>query len=115
MTDLKTEVLNRKAEIEAEIAPKIRKMAEKHGLNDSGIVEGVIQFIVIAVLIVFVPGILYVVSTGAITVPTNSIFYNSSVSTNTNVANGVSTVGVIPTIFAIVLIIGVLMLLAMRR
>jgi len=78
-------------------------------------VEGVIQFIVIAVLIVFVPGILYVVSTGAISVPASSIFYNASVSTNTNVANGVSTVGVIPTIFAIVLIIGVLMLLAMRR
>ena len=115
MTDLKTEVLNQKAMIEAEIAPKIRAIAKKHGMNDDAIVEGVIQFIVIAVLIVFVPGILYVVSTGAIAVPSTSIFYNASVSTNTNVANGVSTVGVIPTIFAIVLIIGVLMLLAMRR
>ena len=115
MTELKQEVMQKKAEIEADIAPKIRSLAQKHGLNDSGIVEGVIQFIVIAVLIVFVPGILYVVSTGAITVPTTSIFYNASVSTNTNVSNGVSTIGVIPTIFAIVLIIGVLMLLAMRR
>lgn len=109
MTELKQEVMQKKAEIEAEIAPKIRSLAKKHGLNDEGIVEGVIQFIVIAVLIVFVPGILYVVSTGAITVPTTSIFYNASVSTNTNVSNGVSTIGVIPTIFAIVLIIGVLL------
>jgi len=115
LKDLKTEMESKMTSIEAEIAPKVRAAAKKHGLNDEGIVEGVIQFIVIAVLIVFVPGILYVVSTGAITVPTGSIFYNASVSTNTNVANGVSTVGVIPTIFAIVLIIGVLMLLAMRR
>jgi hypothetical protein len=115
MTDLKTEVMQKHDEIKADIAPKIRAMAKKHGLNDEGIVEGVIQFIVIAVLIVFVPGILYVVSTGAITVPSNSMFYNASTSTNQNVANGVTTVGVIPTIFAIVLIIGVLMLLAMRR
>ena len=109
------ELESKKVEIEAEIRPKVEALAKKHGINDSGIVEGVIQFIVIAVLIVFVPGILYVVSTGAISVPATSIFYNASVSTNTNVANGVSTVGVIPTIFAIVLIIGVLMLLAMRR
>lgn len=115
MTDLKTEVMLKHDEIKADIAPKIRAMAKKHGLNDEGIVEGVIQFIVIAVLIVFVPGILYVVSTGAITVPTTSMFYNASQSTNQNVANGVTTIGVIPTIFAIVLIIGVLMLLAMRR
>jgi hypothetical protein len=115
MTDLKTEVMQKHDEIKADIAPKIRALAQKHGLNDEGIVEGVIQFIVIAVLIVFVPGILYVVSTGAITVPSTSMFYNASVSTNQNVANGVTTVGVIPTIFAIVLIIGVLMLLAMRR
>lgn len=105
----------KKLELEAEIAPKVRELAKKHGINDQGIVEGVIQFIVIAVLIVFVPGILYVVSTGAIAVPVNTTFYNASVATNTNVANGVATVGVIPTIFAIVLIIGVLMLLAMRR
>ena len=115
LKDLKTEMESKMTSIEAEIAPKVRAAAKKHGLNDEGIVEGVIQFIVIAVLIVFVPGILYVVSTGAITVPSNSIFYNASVTTNTNVANGVSTIGVIPTIFAIVLIIGVLMLLAMRR
>lgn len=115
LKELKTEMEVQKATIEAEIAPKVRAAARKAGLNDEGIVEGVIQFIVIAVLIVFVPGILYVVSTGAITVPTTSMFYNASVTTNTNVANGVSTVGVIPTIFAIVLIIGVLMLLAMRR
>jgi hypothetical protein len=110
-----TELKEKKMELEAEIRPKVEALAKKHALNDQGIVEGVIQFIVIAVLIVFVPGILYVVSTGAISVPAGSIFYNASVSTNTNVANGVSTVGVIPTIFAIVLIIGVLMLLAMRR
>jgi hypothetical protein len=109
------ELESKKTEIEATVRPKVEALAKKHGLNDQGIVEGVIQFIVIAVLIVFVPGILYVVSTGAIAVPAGSIFYNASVSTNTNVANGVSTVGVIPTIFAIVLIIGVLMLLAMRR
>jgi hypothetical protein len=110
-----TELNEKKVELESEIRPKVEALAKKHGINDQGIVEGVIQFIVIAVLIVFVPGILYVVSTGAISVPASSIFYNASVSTNTNVANGVSTVGVIPTIFAIVLIIGVLMLLAMRR
>lgn len=115
METLKAEIAMKKQSIENTVAPKVRALAAKHGLNDEGIVEGVIQFIVIAVLIVFVPGILYVVSTGAITVPTTSIFYNASVTTNTNVANGVSTIGVIPTIFAIVLIIGVLMLLAMRR
>jgi hypothetical protein len=109
------EIKAKKEEIEAIVAPKVRAAAKKHGLNDQGIVEGVIQFIVIAVLIVFVPGILYVVSTGAIAVPENTTFYNASVATSTNVANGVTTVGVIPTIFAIVLIIGVLMLLAMRR
>ena len=112
---LKVKIAAEKHSIENRVAPKVRALAAKHGLNDSGIVEGIIQFIVIAVLIVFVPGILYVVSTGAITVPSSSIFYNASVTTNTNVANGVTTVGVIPTIFAIVLIIGVLMLLAMRR
>jgi hypothetical protein len=115
METLKSDISAKKLEIENTVAPKVRALAAKHGLNDQGIVEGVIQFIVIAVLIVFVPGILYVVSTGAITVPSTSIFYNASVTTNTNVANGVSTIGVIPTIFAIVLIIGVLMLLAMRR
>jgi hypothetical protein len=115
METLKSDISAKKLEIENTVAPKVRALAAKHGLNDQGIVEGVIQFIVIAVLIVFVPGILYVVSTGAITVPSTSLFYNASVTTNTNVANGVSTVGVIPTIFAIVLIIGVLMLLAMRR
>lgn len=112
---LKQELSMKKAELEAQIAPRVKAIAEKYGINDDGIVEGVIQFIVIAVLIVFVPGILYVVSTGAITVPSTSIFYNASTATQTNVANGVTTVGVIPTIFAIVLIIGVLMLLAMRR
>ena len=111
MKDLET----KKLELEAQIAPKVRELAKKHGLGDEGIVEGIIQFIVLAVLIVFVPGILYVVSTGAIEVPVNTTFHNASVATQTNVANGVSTVGVIPTIFAIVLIIGVLMLLAMRR
>ena len=115
METLKSDISAKKLEIENTVAPKVRALAAKHGLNDQGIVEGVIQFIVIAVLIVFVPGILYVVSTGAITVPSTSLFYNASVTTNTNVANGVATVGVIPTIFAIVLIIGVLMLLAMRR
>jgi hypothetical protein len=112
---LKQELESKKMEVENQVAPVIREAAKRHGMNDDAIVEGVIQFIVISVLIVFVPGILYVVSTGAITVPTTSIFYNASVSTNTNVANGTTTVGVIPTIFAIVLIIGVLMLLAMRR
>jgi hypothetical protein len=112
---LKQELESKKMELENQIAPVVREAAKRHGMNDSAIVEGVIQFIVIAVLIVFVPGILYVVSTGAITVPTESIFYNASVSTNQNVANGTTTIGVIPTIFAIVLIIGVLMLLAMRR
>jgi len=108
--------LNRKMEsLKEQIAPKVRAAAKKAGLNDEGIVEGVIQFIVIAVLIVFVPGILYIVSTGAINVPVNTTFYCASITTNENVANGVTTVGVIPTIFAIVLIIGVLMLLAMRR
>lgn len=115
LAEVKSKMDEKRMEIENDVAPKIRSLAQKHGLGDSGIVEGVIQFIVIAVLIVFVPGILYVVSTGAITVPSTSIFYNASTSTNTNVANGVSTIGVIPTIFAIVLIIGVLMLLAMRR
>jgi hypothetical protein len=110
-----SEIETKRIEIESEIAPKIRSLAEKYGLNDEGIVEGVIQFIVLAVLIVFVPGILYVVSTGAIVVPLNTTFSNASISTNQNVANGVTTIGVIPTIFAIVLIIGVLMLLAMRR
>lgn len=113
---LKRELANKRQEIEGWVRPTVEAGFKKHGIgNDNGIVEGVIQFIVIAVLIVFVPGILYVVSTGTITVPTSSIFYNASTSTQTNVANGVSTVGVIPTIFAIVLIIGVLMLLAMRR
>ncbi len=112
---LKQELESKKLEIESRVAPVVREAAKRHGMDDSAIVEGVIQFIVISVLIVFVPGILYVVSTGAIAVPTTSIFYNASTSTNTNVANGVTTVGVIPTIFAIVLIIGVLMLLAMRR
>lgn len=115
LAELKQAIMAKRTEIENDVAPKIRSIAQKHGLGDSGIVEGVIQFIVIAVLIVFVPGILYVVSTGAITVPSGSIFYNASQATQENVANGVSTVGVIPTIFAIVLIIGVLMLLAMRR
>ena len=115
LAELKTAVEQKRMDVENEVAPKVRSLAQKHGLGDSGIVEGVIQFIVIAVLIVFVPGILYVVSTGAITVPSGTIFYNASQSTQTNVANGVATVGVIPTIFAIVLIIGVLMLLAMRR
>jgi len=115
MSELKQEITAKKLEIENTYGAKLRTLAKKHGLNDNAIVDGIIQFIVIAVLIVFVPGILYVVSTGAITVPSTSIFYNSSVTTNNNVANGVTTVGVIPTIFAIVLIIGVLMLLAMRR
>lgn len=111
-----TEKLNeKKAEIEATVAPKIRDAARRHGLNDEGIVEGVIQFIVIAVLIVFVPGILYVVSTGTITIPTTSAYYLAQQNISTNVSNGVQTIGVIPTVFAIVLIIGVLMLLAMRR
>jgi hypothetical protein len=113
MESLMQKISDKKAEIEAMVAPTVHKHLDGH--VDAGIVEGVIQFIVIAVLIVFVPGILYVVSTGAITVPSGTIFYNASVSTQTNVANGVTTVGVIPTIFAIVLIIGVLMLLAMRR
>lgn len=115
MSELKQEITAKKLEIENTYGAKLRTLAQKHGLNDNAIVDGIIQFIVIAVLIVFVPGILYVVSTGAITVPSTSIFYNASVTTNNNVANGVTTVGVIPTIFAIVLIIGVLMLLAMRR
>jgi len=115
MSELKQEITAKKLEIENTYGAKLRTLAKKHGLNDNAIVDGIIQFIVIAVLIVFVPGILYVVSTGAITVPSTSIFYNASVTTNNNVANGVTTVGVIPTIFAIVLIIGVLMLLAMRR
>ncbi|MDD2246337.1 MAG: hypothetical protein PHC39_04565 [Proteiniphilum sp.] len=106
---------SKEEEIREEVAPKIRALAQKHGMNDSGIVEGVIQFIVIAVLIVFVPGILYVVSTGAISIPTTSTYYLAQQNVTTNVSNGVQTVGVIPTIFAIVLIIGVLMLLAMRR
>jgi hypothetical protein len=113
---LKEELTTKKEEIEAQVRPAVTRAALAAGMHgDEGIVEGVIQFIVIAVLIVFVPGILYVVSTGAITVPADSIFYNASSATQTNVANGVTTVGVIPTIFAIVLIIGVLMLLAMRR
>jgi hypothetical protein len=115
VVELKREINFRKDEIEKNVAPKVRALAQKHGLNDNAIVEGVIQFIVIAVLIVFIPGILYVVNAGTITVPANTTYYNASVTTNQNVANGVSTVGVIPTIFAIVLIIGVLMLLAMRR
>ena len=102
-------------EIEREVAPKIRAFASKHGLNDEGVIEGVIQFIVVAVLIVFVPGILYVVSTGAIQVPANTTYWAASDNTSINVANGVQTIAVIPTILAIVLIIGVLMLLAMRR
>ena len=102
-------------EIEREVAPKIREFARKHCLNDEGVIEGVIQFIVVAVLIVFVPGILYVVSSGAISVPRNTTYWAASDNTSINVANGVQTIAVIPTILAIVLIIGVLMLLAMRR
>jgi len=115
LKDLKTEMEMQKNEIEMTVAPKIRATAKKHGLNDEGIVEGVIQFIVIAVLIVFVPGILYVVSTGTIAIPTTSQYYLAQQNVTTNVANGTQTIAVIPTIFAIVLIIGVLMLLAMRR
>lgn len=112
---MKDELLAKKAEIENEVAPKIRAYAKRHGLNDNAIVEGVIQFIVIAVLIVFVPGILYIVSTGTIQVPANTTYWAAQDNTSINVANGVQTVAVIPTILAIVLIIGVLMLLAMRR
>jgi hypothetical protein len=112
---LTEKISEKKMEIEASVAPKIREAAKRHGLNDNAIVEGVIQFIVIAVLIVFVPGILYVVSTGAISIPTTSTYYLAQQNVSINVSNGVQTIGVIPTIFAIVLIIGVLMLLAMRR
>ena len=116
----------KKAEIESEVAPKVRELARKHGLNDNAVVEGIVQFVVLSVLIVFVPGILYVVSTGALTVPdagvtpglgphANGSFYLAQQNTTINMVNGVSTVSVIPTVFAIVLIIGVLMLLAMRR
>ncbi|MDD2246338.1 MAG: hypothetical protein PHC39_04570 [Proteiniphilum sp.] len=115
LAELKTEMGIKTAEIHNDIAPKIRELAAKHGLDDSGVVEGIIQFIVLAVLIVFVPGILYVCSTGAISIPLNTTYSNASISTQQNVSNGVQTIGVIPTIFAIVLIIGVLMLLAMRR
>jgi len=112
---MKDELLAKKLEIENEIAPKIRACAKKYGLNDAGVIEGVIQFIVVAVLIVFVPGILYVVSTGAIQVPRNTTYYYAADNVTTNVSNGVQTIAVIPTILAIVLIIGVLMLLALRR
>jgi hypothetical protein len=112
---LKDTLEAKKVEIEAQVAPKVRAAAKRAGLNEDGIVEGVIQFIVIAVLVVFIPGILYVVSTGAITIPATSSYYLVNSNVSTNVGNGVTTVGVIPTIFAIVLIIGVLMLLAMRR
>jgi hypothetical protein len=112
---LKDTLEAKKVEIEAQVAPKVRAAAKRAGLNEDGIVEGVIQFIVIAVLVVFIPGILYVVSTGAITIPSTSSYYLVNSNVSTNVGNGVTTVGVIPTIFAIVLIIGVLMLLAMRR
>ena len=105
----------KKAEIESEVAPKVRELARKHGLNNDAVVEGVIQFVVISVLIVFVPGILYVVSTGAMQVPSTSLYYPAQNNATINVVNGVSTISVIPTVFAIVLIIGVLMLLAMRR
>lgn len=112
---LKETLETKKMEIEQDVAPAVRAAAKKWGMDDSGIVEGVIQFIVVAVLIVFVPGILYIVSTGTITVPTTSTFWAASDNTSINVANGVQTIAVIPTILAIVLIIGVLMLLAMRR
>ena len=112
---LKQDLEAKKMEIEREVAPAVRASAKKWGMDDSGIVEGVIQFIVVAVLIVFVPGILYVVSSGTITVPTTSRYYLAADNTTTNVANGVQTIAVIPTILAIVLIRGVLMLLAMRR
>jgi len=112
---LKEELQSKMESIRSGVEPTVRRMAKNAGVNDDAIVEGVIQFVVIAVLIVFVPGILYVVSNSAIDIPVNTTFYNASITTNTNVANGVSTIGVIPTIFAIVLIIGVLMLLAMRR
>jgi len=112
---LKETISEKKMEIERDVAPAVRAAAKKYGMDDNGIVEGVIQFIVVAVLIVFVPGILYIVSTGTITVPTTSTFWAASDNTSINVANGVQTIAVIPTILAIVLIIGVLMLLAMRR
>ena len=112
---MKEELLAKKLEIENEVAPKIRECAKKYGLNDAGIIEGVIQFIVVAVLIVFVPGILYVVSTGAIQVPANTTYWAAQDNTTTNVSNGVQAIAVVPTILAIVLIIGVLMLLALRR
>ena len=112
---MKDELLAKKMEIEREVAPKVREYAQKYGLNDSAVVEGVIQFIVVAVLIVFVPGILYIVSSSALTVPRNTTYWAASDNTSINVANGVQTIAVIPTILAIVLIIGVLMLLAMRR
>ena len=115
MKSIKSELEAKYSEVNDLVAPKVRAAAKKHGLDDSGIVEGVLQFIVIAVLIVFVPGILYVCSTGTIPVPANTSYYLASQNVSTNVANGTQTIAVIPTIFAIVLIIGVLMLLAMRR
>jgi preprotein translocase subunit SecY len=115
LTELKAKIAAKHEEAYSEVAPKIKAIAQKHGLDDAGIVEGVIQFVVIAVLVVFIPGILYVVSSGTVTIPANTTYSLIQSNVSTNVGNGVSTVGVIPTIFAIVLIIGVLMLLAMRR
>lgn len=124
---LKEEIKFEKERIEAAVAPKIRAIARKHGLNDEGVIEGVINFVVVAVLIVFIPGILYVVSSGAFVIPdlgvtgagtgvrANGTYYLAQSNLSTNIANGAQTIGVIPTVLAIVLIISVLMLLAVRR
>ena len=104
--DVKTQI----AETEAEVRSTLKKY-----VNDEGILDGVIQWLIIVIVLALLPGILYLVTSSTITIPSASVWNTTQSSTNSTISSSFGTLLIVPVVFAIVLIVSVLLLLGMNR
>ena len=83
--------------------------------NDSGILDGIMQWVVIAVVVTILPTLLYQVSVSQGAIPSASLWNTTQSNVNSTVGGSFGTLTIVLVVLAIVIIVSVLLLLAGRR
>ncbi|MCJ7697128.1 MAG: hypothetical protein MUO73_02215, partial [Thermoplasmata archaeon] len=84
--------------------------------NDSGVLDGIMMWVTVAIVLTILPSILYSVtsSTGTITAAQSSIWNTTQAAGSTGISSGFSILLIVLPILAVVIIIGVLAILRGR-
>ena len=97
-------------------AKEVTKTELKQHMNESGILDGVMQWVVLAIVFTILPGLLYAVTSAQPAIPSGNVWNITQGVVNSTTSSSFGTLVIVLIVLAIVIIISVLLLLGgMRR